>query len=55
MKIFIFDMKVQGKLERKPFCKKCKIASKVVHQNMAYRRNFGENGVICDLNRSASQ
>ena len=23
---------------------------KVVHQSMAYRRNFGENGEICDVN-----
>ena len=31
------------------------MALKVVHQSMAYRRNFGENGEICDVNRFACQ
>ena len=35
--------------------KECKMAPKVVHQNMAYCRNFGENGEICDVNRFACQ
>ena len=34
---------------------KCKMAPKVVHQNRAYRRNFGENGEICDVNRFECQ
>ena len=67
MKIFIFDMKVQEKLETKPITfskylsqfqryqrsKKCKMAPKVVHQNMTYHLNFGENGEICDISRFA--
>ena len=31
------------------------MAPNVVHQNMAYHRNFGENGEICDVNRFARQ
>ena len=31
------------------------MAPKVVHQIMAYRWNFGENGEICDVNRFKCQ
>ena len=40
-------MKVQERLD--------KMAPRVVHQNMAYRRNFGESGEICDVTRFACQ
>ena len=68
-KFLFFDMKVQEKLEREPLTfswylsqfqryqlsKKCKMITKVVHQNMAYRRNFGKNDENCDVNRFACQ
>ena len=31
------------------------MAPKMVHQNMAYHRNFGENGKIYDVSRFACQ
>ena len=31
------------------------MAPKMDHQNRAYRRNFGENGEICDVNRFECQ